>query len=67
MLRAGQFFDPNVKDPDGAFRQALVRQSNAAFVLSDCGAPAALTADIAPVARPVKRFGCVVVYETGRG
>ena len=56
-----------MKDPDGAFRQALVRQSNAAFVLSDCGAPAALTADIAPVARPVKRFGCVVVYETGRG
>jgi hypothetical protein len=58
------FFDRKLNDPAGALRRAIVRRSRASFVLADCGAPADLGRAIAPLARPVKRFGCVIVYET---
>jgi hypothetical protein len=64
MSIAARFFDPALTDPGGALRRALLRQTKATFVLADCGAPASLTSDIAPIARAVKRFGCVTVYET---
>jgi hypothetical protein len=46
-------------------RRAILRRTGASFVLVDCGAPGALVQAIAPIARPVRRFGCVTVYATG--
>jgi hypothetical protein len=60
------FFDPGLSDPSGAVRRAILRRTGARFVVGDCNAPAALTRDIAPIARPVRRFGCLTVYETRR-
>ena len=57
------FFTPGVGAASGASRRAILLQTQARFVLADCGAPARLAADIAPLARPVGRFGCVTVYE----
>jgi hypothetical protein len=34
-------------------------------VIADCDSPPQLGAQIAPVARLVRRFGCVSVYATG--
>jgi hypothetical protein len=62
LASANAFFNPKLKDPTGTLRQAIFRQSNATFVLADCGAPRSLAWDIAPVAQPVRRFGCVTVY-----
>jgi hypothetical protein len=58
------FFSPQLKDPGGRLRQSILRQTKASFVFADCDAPMSLAQDIAPIARPVKRFGCVTVYET---
>ncbi|MDQ6605377.1 MAG: hypothetical protein M3Z06_02380, partial [Actinomycetota bacterium] len=58
------FFDPGLGDPTGAFRRAILSRSGVRFVVADCNAPGALNRAIAPIARPVKRFGCVTVYET---
>ncbi|MEA2404474.1 MAG: hypothetical protein QOE08_1121, partial [Thermoleophilaceae bacterium] len=49
--------------PDSA--RSLVAASGAAFVLSDCGAHADLSAVLGPGVR-VRRFGCAVVYELRR-
>jgi hypothetical protein len=61
---ANLFFNPALNDPRGAFRRAILRQSKATFVVADCGGPRRLARDIAPLARPVRVFGCVTVYET---
>jgi hypothetical protein len=61
---AGAFFDSKTRDPSGALHRALLRQSKATFVVAGCEAPAKLTSDIAPLADPVRRFGCVRVYAT---
>ncbi len=58
------FFNPALKDPGGALRQSLLKQAKATFIIADCGSPPTLATEIAPVARLVKRFGCVNVYET---
>jgi hypothetical protein len=60
----GTFFDPGLKDPHGVLRRAILARSRASFVLANCGSPVTLAADLAPVARAVRRFGCVTVYET---
>ena len=49
--------------PDQA--RSLVTASGAAFVLSDCGAHADLSAVLGPGTR-VRRFGCAVIYELRR-
>jgi hypothetical protein len=59
---ASQFFSPTFVDPTGAKRRAILRTSGAAYVVADCGTPAALGRAIAPIARPVGRFGCVTIY-----
>ncbi len=65
LVLTNRFFDPSLRGPSAArLRRAILSQSKVAFVLADCGAPATLGADIAPIARPVKRFGCVTVYGT---
>ncbi len=58
------FFQTTLLDPTGAQRRAILRASRAAFVIADCGSPARLARAIAPLARAVRRFGCVTVYET---
>ena len=58
------FFDPGLRDPAGALRRAILTRTGARFVVADCNAPAALARQIAPIARPVRRFGCVTVYQT---
>jgi hypothetical protein len=63
---AARFFDPALNDPSGASRRSLLKATRATYVIADCGAPASLAAAISPVARPVKRFGCLTVYETRR-
>jgi hypothetical protein len=47
----------------GADRPAILRASRAAFVIADCSTPAAVQAAIAALVKPVRRFGCVTVYE----
>lgn len=64
---ASSFFSPAIDDPTGATRRAILRRSGATFVLADCEAPASLARAIAPVARLVKRFGCVTLYATPPG
>ncbi len=60
-----EFFASSLPEPGAAAtRRAILRRSHAAFVLADCDAPTTLRADLAPLARPVRRFGCVTVYET---
>jgi hypothetical protein len=59
----GVFFDPATHDPTGAVRRAILRRSKAVFVLAGCDSLSALSRDLAPLARPVKRFGCMTVYE----
>jgi hypothetical protein len=49
--------------PSGAVRRAILARSRARFVIADCGASANLGAGLAPVARPIKRFGCVTLYQ----
>jgi hypothetical protein len=61
---AALFFSLTLKDPSGAFRRGILRETKATFVIGDCGAPASLATAIAPIARVAKRFGCVTVYET---
>lgn len=61
-----RFFDPALRDPTGAVRRAILARSQATFVLADCGAPPSLAHDLAPVARPVARFGCLTVYATAQ-
>jgi len=58
------FFNPGLRDPSGALRRAILTRTGARFVVADCNAPAALAWAIAPIAGPVRRFGCVTVYET---
>lgn len=65
LLADQAFFNPLVRGRSGAaLRRAILQHSRAAFVLADCDAPPSLGRDIAPLARPVKRFGCLTVYET---
>ena len=64
VAAANRFFSPSLNDPAGAARRAILRASNAAYVIADCGAPPALGRAIAPVAAVVRRFGCVTVYRT---
>jgi hypothetical protein len=45
-------------------RRAILRATGARFVLAPCGTPAALGPELAPLARPVWRRGCVTVYAT---
>jgi hypothetical protein len=65
FTKTNAFFDPALRDPRGVLRRAILRRTGASFVLVDCGAPGALVQAIAPIARPVRRFGCVTVYATG--
>ncbi len=68
LALTNQFFSPVLGEPAAAAeRRAILRRSGAAFVLADCNAPRTLAADLAPIARPVRRFGCVTVYETAVG
>jgi hypothetical protein len=64
LAAANQFFSSTLVDPSGARRQAILRASRAAYVIADCSSPAAVGRGIAPLARAVRRFGCVTVYET---
>jgi hypothetical protein len=45
--------------------RALVRETGAAFVLSDCRRRADLRPLLGPLVREVRRFGCATVYEVG--
>jgi hypothetical protein len=56
------FFDPALRDPTGARRRAILSRSGVRYVIADCGAPASLARALAPVAHPVRRFGCLTVY-----
>jgi hypothetical protein len=56
------FFSPGLRN--GAVRRSILKQSRASFVVADCGAPTQLRTQLAPLARLVKQFGCVSVYET---
>jgi hypothetical protein len=47
----------------GALRRDILRRSGARFLLAPCGSPAGLAGQLAPVARPVWRRGCVTVYQ----
>jgi hypothetical protein len=58
------FFDPALNDPRGVLRRAILRRTKASFIVADCHAPAAIARGIATIARPVRTFGCVTVYET---
>ena len=60
-----RFFSVAPQSDGGPLRQSILEESHARFVIADCAAPATLSRDIAPIARPVRRFGCVTVYETG--
>jgi hypothetical protein len=63
-----EFFASSLREPGAAAtRRAILRRSRAAFVLADCDAPSTLRADLAPLARPVRRFGCVTIYESAVG
>jgi hypothetical protein len=64
-VTAGAFFNPTLRDPTGSLRRAILRRSSARYVIADCAASPALRQAIAPVARPVARFGCVTVYDAG--
>jgi hypothetical protein len=58
------FFDPSATGPAAArSRRAILLGSRAVFVLAPCGSPPGLGATLAGLAHPVKRFGCVTVYE----
>jgi hypothetical protein len=48
---------------DRGAAHALVRESGAAFVVSDCRTPRDLSAVLGSLARRVRRFGCATVYE----
>lgn len=62
--QVGTFFDPFLTGPKSLrLRRAILRGSRAVFVLVPCGAPAHLTETLSGLARPVKQFGCVTVYE----
>ncbi len=63
---AGQFYAPTLADPTGALRRAILVRSGAVFVIADCAAPRSLSRAITPLARPVRRFGCVTVFERRR-
>jgi hypothetical protein len=63
-LLDGAFFNPATRDPTGALHRAILRNSKAAFVVADCASVPSLGRDLAPIARPVRRFGCVTVYAT---
>jgi hypothetical protein len=60
---ASVFFSSGVKQ--GAIRRQILHSSGARYVIADCDSPSQLGAQIAPVARLVRRFGCVSVYATG--
>lgn len=64
---ASAFFDPALRDPTGALRRAILIRSGARFVLADCQLAAELTRQLAPLARPVRQFGCMTVFETASG
>jgi hypothetical protein len=59
---AAQFFDPRVSDPTGTVRREILVRSRATYFIAQCGAAAQLPSAIAPLASPVRRFGCVTVY-----
>lgn len=63
VATADAFFDPALRDPAGRLRRAILRGSGAVFVITDCGGPPGLPRALAPLARPVRRFGCLTVYE----
>jgi hypothetical protein len=65
VTAAGYFFSSTLVDPTGKLRRRILRQSRAAFVVADCGSPAAIARALAPVAHVAKQFGCLTVYETG--
>jgi hypothetical protein len=58
------FFDSATRDPTGALHRAILRNSKATLVVVDCTSGPSIGRDIAPLARRVKRFGCLSVYET---
>ena len=57
--RAAEFFAPGTGP--GA-RRALLSGSGIRFVVAGCGTPLS-AAQLAPLARPVKRLGCATVFE----
>jgi hypothetical protein len=57
------FYAATLHDPTGVIRRRILRGSGATFVVAECGPPG-LARAIAPLALPVRRFGCVTVYET---
>jgi hypothetical protein len=62
LLAADTFFASQATVPPGT-RRAILAASKARFVLASCDS-SSLGSALAPVARPVARFGCVTVYET---
>jgi hypothetical protein len=66
VAAASMFFDGSLRDPTGRVRRAILAASGVQFVLVDCGAPASLARSLAPVARPLGRFGCETAYEVYR-
>ena len=62
--RAEELFDGRL---DPAAARALVRESGAAFAVSDCRHDADVTAALAPLTRSVRRFGCTEVIELRQG
>ncbi|HEY2769421.1 MAG TPA: hypothetical protein VGI87_02590, partial [Solirubrobacteraceae bacterium] len=60
LAAANLFFALGASGPQ---RRAILRATKAAYVVADCTAPTSLGAAIAPIARPVARFGCVTVYD----
>jgi hypothetical protein len=60
------FFTTGPQAPSGATRRSILLASGATFVVADCDAPPELRTEIAPLARPVRAFGCVTVYERRR-
>ncbi|MGH2866688.1 MAG: hypothetical protein ACRDNK_03850 [Solirubrobacteraceae bacterium] len=64
FVTAGVFFDPATYDPTGARHREILRASRAVYVLADCHLRPSLTRQLAPLARPVRQFGCLTVFET---
>jgi hypothetical protein len=64
VRRADELFDARLAP---AAARALVRESGAAFAVSDCRHHADLRPALAPLTRSVRRFGCAEVIELRSG
>ena len=60
VTRANLFYASS--GPAAGIRRAILQQSGASFVIDDCGGAPGIAAAIAPITRPVAKFGCLTVY-----